>query len=58
MNRIFNTLFSTIQAKVIGLWTKIRLWTSRSYWETKGITSLRQFFNNLLNIRPKEKTDY
>ena len=58
MNRIFNTLFSTIQAKVIGLWTKIRLWTSRSYWETKGITSLRQFFNNLLNIRPKDKTDY
>lgn len=58
MNRIFTTLLSTIQSKVMSLWTKIRLWTSRSYWENKGITSLRQFFNRLLNIRPKDKTDY
>ena len=48
MNRIFTTLLSTIQSKVMSLWTKIRLWTSRSYWENKGITSLRQFFNRLL----------
>ena len=35
MNRIFTTLLSTIQSKVMSLWTKIRLWTSRSYWENK-----------------------
>ena len=58
MNRILQTLYASIQAKVMGLWTKIRLWTSRAYWESKGITTLRQFFSKLLSIKPRDKTDY
>lgn len=58
MNRIFNTLIATIQSKCSRLWSKIRLWTSRSYWENIGIVKLRQFFSRILNIRPRDKTDY
>ena len=58
MNKIWTTLLSTVQSKITPLWTRIRLWTTRAYWENRGITTLRQFFSKLFNIRPRDKTDY
>jgi len=58
MNKIFSTLFSAARAKLTALWTKIRLWTSPTFWKTKGITKLRGFFSKLFDIKPRNKKDY
>ena len=58
MLRLFNTLLGVVKAKMMALWTKIRLWTSRSYWETKGVNTFRQFFSRLLNVKPRSQSDY
>ena len=58
MFRLFNTLLGVVKAKMMALWTKIRLWTSRSYWETKGVNTFRQFFSRLLNVKPRSQSDY
>ena len=55
---IFSTLISSFRAKFTSLWTKIRLVFSPTYWRTKGITKLRQFFSALFDVRPRDKKDY
>lgn len=58
MNKLFSTLFSAARAKLTALWTKIKLWTSITFWKTKGITTLRKFFSKLFDIKPRNKKDY
>ncbi len=58
MNRLFNTLFSAFRAKATGFWNKFRLLLTPSFWQTKVITKLRQFFSKLFDVRPRDKKDY
>jgi hypothetical protein len=58
LRKLFNTLFSAARAKITPLWTKLRFFTSPSWWRTKGITKLRQAFTKLFDIRPKHRRDY
>lgn len=58
MKRIFDTLFSAFRAKATGLWNKIRLLFTPSFWQTKVISTLRQFFSKLFDVRPRDKRDY
>lgn len=56
--KIFETLLASIKATVMSLWTKVKLWLSPTFWQTKGITALREFFMKLLDVRPRHKKDY
>lgn len=56
--RIFETMFSSLRARSVALWNKIRLFFSPSFWQTKVIAKCRQFFANLFNVRPKDQHDY
>lgn len=58
MKRIFDTLFSALRAKATSLWNKIRLVFTLSFWQTKVISKLRQFFSKLFDVRPRDKRDY
>lgn len=55
---LFTVLFNSIRAKITPLVTKIKLWTSPSYLKTRGVMKIREFFSNILNIKPKNKNDY
>lgn len=58
MKKLFDTLFSAFRAKATSLWNKVRLLLTPSFWQTKVISSLRQFFTKLFDVRPKDKKDY
>lgn len=42
----------------MSLWVKIRLWLSPVFLRTQVLTRIREFFSNLLNVRPRDKKDY
>lgn len=58
MKRIFDTLFSALRAKATSLWNKVRLLFTLSFWQTKVVSKLRQFFSKLFDVRPRDKRDY
>ena len=58
MNRLFTTLFSAFRARITGLWNKLRLYTSLTFWKTRGITKLRQFFGRIFDVKPRDSKDY
>ena len=58
MNRFFSTMFSSFRAQLTSLWTKAKLLTSLTFWETQGVTILRRFFSRLFDVRPRNKSDY
>ncbi|MCC8162373.1 MAG: hypothetical protein LIO86_04180 [Lachnospiraceae bacterium] len=55
---LFSTLISTIKSKITPLVTKFKNWTSWSFIRTKLISSIRDFFSKILDIRPRHKKDY
>lgn len=58
MRDLINSLFSAIRARFIGLWTRLRYWTSPTWWRTQGISRLRVFFSRLVDVKPRNKDDY
>uniref|UniRef100_UPI004056C981 hypothetical protein n=1 Tax=Agathobacter sp. TaxID=2021311 RepID=UPI004056C981 len=57
-DNLLKVLFTSIKAKVTPLVTKIKLWTSWNFIRTKLISSIRDFFFSLLDIKPRHKNDY
>ena len=58
MKNLLNMLFSTARAKIMPLWIKLRMWTSPAFLRSKVLVKLREFFSNLLDVRPRDKRDY
>lgn len=58
MGNIFLALINTAKAKILPIWTKIKLWTTPSFIKAKILTRIRVFFSSLLNIRPRDEKDY
>lgn len=58
MGNLFQVLISVLKAKILPIWTKLKLWTSWSFIRTKFLTKLRQLFSRLFDIRPRNKDDY
>ncbi len=58
MGSLFSTLITTIKSKITPLVTKFKNWTSWSFIRTKVISAIRDFFSNILNIKPRHKKDY
>ncbi len=55
---LLNILVQTIKSKMTGLVTKIKLWTNWNFIKTKVIAKIRDFFANLLGVKPRNKDDY
>jgi hypothetical protein len=58
VGNIFLALFNTVKAKILPIWTKLKLWTTPSFIKAKLLTRIRVFFSSLLNIRPRDEKDY
>lgn len=58
MGNLFRTLFNAAKAKIVPIWTKIKLWTNKNFIQTKLFTKIRNFFSSLLNIKPRDSKDY
>ena len=58
MNNLLKLLLTTVRAKIMPLWIKLRLWTSPAFLRTQVFSKIREFFAKLLDIRPRDKRDY
>ena len=57
-NDLLSILIQTIKAKMTGLVTKFKLYTSWAFIKTKIVIRIRDFFSNLLGVKPRDKNDY
>ena len=57
-NELLNILIQTIKAKMTGFVTKFRLYTNWNFVKTRVVMKIRDFFVNLLGIKPRDKDDY
>ena len=55
---LLSILIQTIKSKMTGLVTKFRLYTNWNFIKTKIFTKIRDFFSNLLGVKPRNKYDY
>ena len=55
---LLGVLIQTIKSKMTGLVTKFRLYTNWNFIKTKIITRIRDFFANLIGVKPRNKDDY
>ncbi len=55
---LLSILIQTIKSKMTGLVTKIKLWTNWNFVKNKIIVKIRDFFSNLLGVKPRNKDDY
>ena len=50
MGNLFQVLINALKAKIIPIWTRIKLWTNISFIRTKVFTKIRILFSELFNI--------
>lgn len=55
---ILDTLINTFRIKIIAIWTRIRRWTNPAYLKAKFLQKIRIGFTKLLDVRPRDKSDY
>lgn len=55
---LLSILIQTIKSKMTGLVTKFKLWTNWNFIKNKIIIKIRDFFANLLGVKPRNKDDY
>ncbi len=58
MNQLLQVLMSTIKAKIVPIWTKLKYWTSKSFIESKLLSWVRDKLAHLFDVKPKDKHDY
>ena len=58
MNSLFRGFFNAIKARIVSVWTKIRLFTNPAYLKSEVLRRLIEYFRQMTDIRPKDKNDY
>lgn len=58
MNSLFRGFFNAVKARIVSLWTKIRLFTNPTYLKGEVLRRLIEYFRQMTDIRPKDKSDY
>ena len=58
MNNLFSTLLNVVKAKLVPVWTKLKLFCHASYLKTQVFNKIRSFFSSMLNVKPRNKNDY
>ncbi len=57
-NNLFSVMWNAIKARFTRIVTKIRMFTRKDYLKTRVIEKLRQFFQRLFDVKPRDKDDY
>lgn len=55
---LFKILSAAFKAKIVPIWTKFKLFMSKTFWQAKATTVIRNFFVKLFNVKPRDKKDY
>ncbi|MBQ7614650.1 MAG: hypothetical protein IJU77_06355 [Butyrivibrio sp.] len=55
---LLSILIQTIKSKMTGLVTKIKLYTNWNFIKNKIVVKIREFFANLLGVKPRNRDDY
>lgn len=58
MNTLFQGFINAIKARMIPIWTKIKLYTSPSYVRGEILRRLIQYFRKMTDVKPRHKNDY
>lgn len=58
MNSLFQGFFNAVKARMISVWTKIRLFTNPTYLKGEVLRRLIEYFRQMTDVRPKDKDDY
>ncbi len=58
MGTLLNTLLSVIKTRFASIRVQIRRWTNWTFVRTQLIARLRAFFNALIDVKPRDRTDY
>lgn len=58
MNRLFQGFLNALKARIVPLWTKIRLFTRPSFLKGEVLRRMIQFFRKMTDVRPRNKNDY
>lgn len=55
---LLSILLQTIKSKTTGLVTKFKLYTNWNFIKNKIVVKIREFFANLLGVKPRNRDDY
>ena len=55
---LLNIVIWTIKSKLTNIDTKIKLWTNWNYIRNRIVVRIRDFFSNLLRVKPRNSEDY
>ncbi len=58
MNTLFQGFIHALKARITPLWTRIRLLTNPTYLRGEVLRRLIQYFRNMTDVRPRDKSDY
>ena len=58
MNSLFQGFFNAVKARMVSVWTKIRIYTNPTYLKGEFLRRLIEYFRQMTDIRPKDKNDY
>lgn len=58
MNSLFQGFFNAVKARMISVWTKIRLFTNPTYLKGEVLRRLIEYFRQMTDVRPRDKNDY
>ncbi|MCR5251326.1 MAG: hypothetical protein K6E50_12030 [Lachnospiraceae bacterium] len=57
-NNLLAVLLSSIKSRFAGIMSRLRMWTSWNFIQSRIITKIRSFFMSIFDVKPKNKDDY
>lgn len=58
MNNLLSVLLSTLKARIVPFWTRLKYWTSWSYIKANVLTKIRNALSGIFQVKPRDKNDY
>lgn len=58
MNSLFQGFLNAMKARIVPIWTKVRLFTNPAYLKGEVLRRLIEYFRKMTDVRPKDKKDY
>ncbi len=58
LKKVFDIFINAIKAKFVKVWTFLKLCTNPDFIKNKVLIRIKEFFNRLFDIKPKDKSDY
>lgn len=58
MNSLFQGFLNALKARIVPIWTKVRLFTNPSYLKGEVLRRLIHYFRKMTDVKPRDKKDY